>query len=70
MTRMNDENGCSTCTTPGSEKYEKFQTGIGKRKRMMYQYDYRSPSGILFSTCASTLEECRLRRDRWLETHD
>ena len=61
---MNDENGCSTCTAPGSEKYEKFQIGMGKRRRTLYQYDYRSPSGVLFSTCAPTLEECRTRRDR------
>ena len=64
MGYMNDENGCSTCTAPGSEKYEKFQIGMGKRRRTLYQYDYRSPSGVLFSTCAPTLEECRVRRDR------
>ena len=52
---MNGENGCSTCTAPGSEKYEKFQIGMGKR-RTLYQYDYRSPSGVLFSTCAPHLK--------------
>ena len=26
-------NGVSTCTKAGTEKYEKFQTGIGRRKR-------------------------------------
>ena len=26
-------NGVSTCTEAGTEKYEKFQTGIGRRKR-------------------------------------
>ena len=34
-------NGVSTCTEAGTEKYEKFQTGIGRRKRTLVQYDYR-----------------------------
>ena len=28
-------NGVSTCTKAGTEKYEKFQTGIGRRKRIL-----------------------------------
>ena len=35
-------NGVSTCTKAGTEKYEKFQTGIGRRKRTLVQYDYRA----------------------------
>lgn len=66
---MNDENGCSTCKAPGSEKYETFQTGFGRKRHTLYQYDYRNQSGELFSTCAATLEECRVRRDKWLKTH-
>ena len=35
-------NGVSTCTKAGTEKYEKFQTGIGRRKRTLVPYDYRT----------------------------
>ena len=31
--------GVSTCTQAGTEKYEKSQTGIGRRKRTLMQYD-------------------------------
>ena len=49
------------------EKYEKFQLKIGRKVRMMYQYDYRdSASGELFSCVKSTLDECRQLRDEWL----
>ena len=41
-------NGVSTCTKAGTEKYEKFQTGIGRRKRRLVQYDYRHTDGELF----------------------
>ena len=34
-------NGISTCTEAGTEKYERFQLGIGRRKRTLVQYDYR-----------------------------
>ena len=60
-------NGVSTCTEAGTEKYEKFQTGIGRRKRTLVQYDYRHTDGELFSTVAKTLAECRHRRDKWIE---
>ena len=37
-------NGVSTCTEAGTEKYEKFQIGVGRRKRTLVQYDYRHPA--------------------------
>ena len=37
-------NGISTCTEAGTEKYERFQLGIGRRKRTLVQYDYRPPT--------------------------
>ena len=46
-TRMT-ENGVSTCRKAGSEQFEKFQTGIGRRKRTLVQYDYRASDGELF----------------------
>ena len=59
--------GVSTCTAAGIEKYEKFQTGIGRRKRTRVQYDYRHPiDGELFSCVKPTLDECRTARDKWL----
>ncbi len=60
-------NGVSTCQTAGTENYEKFQTGIGRRKRTLVQYDYRHPiDGDLFSCVNPTLDECRAARDKWL----
>lgn len=68
MARMNDEHGCSTCTTPGTEKYEKFQIrGLRNKRLTRYQYDYRHTDGELFSCCAPSLEVARQRRDAWLQ---
>ena len=58
-------NGVSTCTEAGTEKYEKFQTGIGRRKRTLVQYDCHT-DGELFSCVKPTLDECRTARDKWL----
>ena len=53
-------NGISTCTEAGTEKYERFQLGIGRRKRTLVQYDYRHPTnGELFSCVKPTLDESR-----------
>ena len=60
-------NGVSTCQSAGTENYEKFQTGIGRRKRTLVQYDYRHTDGELFSTATKMLAECRHRRDKWIE---
>ncbi len=62
-------NGVSTCTEAGTEKYETFQMGVGRRKRTLVQYDYRHPAdGELFSCVKPTLDECRTARDKWLTT--
>ena len=66
MTTRMTSNGVSTCTAAGAEKYEKFQSGIGRRKRTLVQYDYRHTDGELFSCVSPTLEECRQKRDKWL----
>lgn len=62
------EGGVST-TKSGEEKYEKFTTRVGRKSRTMYQYDYRTPDGELFSCVAPSLESCRAKRDAWLEKH-
>lgn len=62
-------NGCSTCITLGTENYNRYSYGFGRRKKTAYQYDYRHTDGELFSTCAPTLEQCRERRDNWLAKH-
>lgn len=59
-------NGVSTCQSAGTENYEKFQTGIGRRKRTLVQYDYRHTDGELFACVKTTLDECRTARDKWL----
>ena len=56
VTRMT-ENGVSTCRAAGTEQFEKFQTGFGRRKRTLVQYDYRASDGELFSCVAPTLED-------------
>lgn len=33
-------------------------------------YDYRTPDGELFATVASSLTECRHRRDEWLSKRE
>ena len=43
-------NGVSTCTEAGTEKYEKFQTGIGRRKWTLVQYDYRYQNKFIIKT--------------------
>lgn len=62
---MNDNRGCSVCQ-PGSENYEVFTTRLRGQRVKRVQYDYRTPDGELFATVASTLDECRHRRDEWL----
>ena len=58
-------NGVSTCAEAGTEKYERFQSGIGRRRRTLVQYDYRHPiDRELFSCVKPTLDECR---DRFAE---
>jgi len=63
---MNDDRGCSICTA-GDERWDSFTTTRGN---VRVQYDYRTAEGILFSTVAESLEECRARRDSWaVELH-
>lgn len=67
MTTQMTINGLSTCRCAGTEKYERFQSGIGRRKRTLVQYDYRHTDGELFSYVKPTLDECRQKRDEWLK---
>ena len=60
-----NQNGCSVCVT-GEENYTTFRPSHRPNK-LYYQYDYRHTNGELFSTVASTLEECRKKRDKWLQ---
>lgn len=62
-----DVNGCSTCQS-GEEHYETFHTRRGRGP--LYQYDYRTPDGALFSTVAFSLSICRDRRDQWLKERE
>lgn len=48
-------NGVSTCQTAGTEKYERFQLGTGRRRRTLVQYDYRHTDMELFSCVKPTL---------------
>lgn len=59
-----DINGCSKCVI-GDETYEEFFSGVGRRKKVLYQYDFRSKSGELFSCVKSSLEACRIARDEY-----
>lgn len=54
----------STCLE-GEEQYEAFLV----RASVYYHYDYRAPDGVLFSTIAPTLEECRKRKKEWFIHH-
>ncbi len=59
-------NGVSTCTEAGTEKYEYFQSSIGRKRCTVVQYDYRHTDGELFSCVKPSLEECRAERNKWL----
>ena len=68
MTTTNNSinvNGCSTCEVE-QEKYTKCVLGafLGK---IYYQYDYRAKDGELFSALEETLEQCREKRDKWIQ---
>ena len=58
-------NGCSICRT-GEEKYTTFRLSH-RPSAVWYQYDYRHKDGELFSTVASTLEQCQAKRDQWVQ---
>ena len=64
------ENGVSTCRAAGTEQFEKFQTGFGRRKRTLVQYDYRASDGELFScvlwrnAAAGAMHGYRKRKER------
>lgn len=60
------KNGVSTGMAAGEERYEKFHTGTGRKRRTFYQYDFRSHGGELYSCVKPTLKACRKERDRWL----
>ena len=66
MTRMT-RNGISTTTTPGQEQYEPFTYRSGRKAVDMVQYDFRHPAYGLFSCTARTLEDCRAKRDAWVD---
>ena len=60
-----NKNGCSVCA-PGKENYCTFTVKIKGKSKRMYQYDYRTETGELFTTVAPTLKACREERDIWL----
>ena len=55
---------CSFGEQP-KEHYATFIAGAF-RGTQYYQYEYQHTDGELFLTRAKSLEECRLKRDRWL----
>lgn len=61
-----NKNGCSVCAA-GSENYCTYTTKLKGKNVRMYQYDYRTESGDLFTCCAPTLAKCREKRDVWLK---
>lgn len=70
MTTRMTINGVSTCRTAGTEKYESFQIGFGRKRRTLVQYDYRHTDGELFSCVKPTLEECRRLRNEWIKAKE
>lgn len=61
-----NNNGISTCQAAGTENYVKFHPCHRPRKTYI-QYDYRDTDGTLFSCVRPTLQECRQKRDEWLQ---
>ena len=60
-----NHNGISVCPK-GEERYVYFSL-LPRNRKKHCQYDYRHTDGELFSTVAPTLEQCRAKRDKWLE---
>jgi len=60
-----NQNGCSVCAA-GKENYTTFSPAH-RPNTVFYQYDYRDKNGELFSTVATTLEQCRAKRDKWVQ---
>jgi len=60
-----NQNGCSVC--PKGKEYFTTFTPAHQRGKKFYQYDYRHRDGELFTTVAPTLEQCREKRDKWLQ---
>ena len=59
-------NGVGVCPS-GYQRHLYFTLSLSlRRKKRLYQYDYRHTDGELFSCIAPTLEECRNERDKWL----
>jgi len=58
-----DVNGCST-TQSGQEQWEEYYSEVLRKNCV--QYDYRLPTGKLFSCVAPTLNIARERRDKWI----
>ena len=44
---------------PGQEQYEKYYSGVGRKRTIKFQYDYRDHNGKLYSAIGRTLEEAR-----------
>jgi hypothetical protein len=60
-----NQNGRSVCRA-GEENYTTFRPAH-RPESVFYQYDYRHKDGELFSTLGQTLDECREKRDKWLQ---
>jgi len=60
-----NQNGCSVCAV-GKENYTRFSPAH-RPNTVFYQYDYRHKDSELFSTVAPTLEQCREKRDKWVQ---
>jgi hypothetical protein len=58
------ENGVTTTQANGQENYEMFYSDVLRKN--LVQYDYRHTNGELFSCVKPTLEQCRDKRDNWL----
>jgi hypothetical protein len=63
-----NQNGCSVCAA-GEENYTTFHPAH-RPNTLFYQYDYRHKNGELFSTVSQTLEQCREKRDKWVQTQN
>lgn len=51
---------------PGQEQHEYFIDSATRKRRC--QYDYRDDDGELFSCVRTTLADCRLARNIWLDS--
>lgn len=61
---MKTQNGLAPKIEKGTENYEHYYSEVSRKN--LCDYDYRHTNGELFSCIRPTLDQCRTKRNEWL----